>query len=222
LHRAPRHAEQPVPPGRLRAQENEPPRRQERQGNESFVVRDSPTRTATAQVPYDLTRFEPQILGLATLAVFFPLPRCDQSLDAARIAETSVSSSGKAGWMPVGTSVRQALSKTSFRGSRFHREIGRSGVVRVFVVRAERRDAVTVQASNGAARIETLNFSPRTAPDHAISLSSLAGSSPRGIRMDAAPGVPFVGTERRHTSFCKSGCDSAAQEMMRPQRVRAH
>jgi hypothetical protein len=69
--------------------------------------------------------------------------------------ETSVSSSGKAGRMPADTSLRQVLSKASFRGSRFHREIGRSGVVRVFVVRAERRDAVTVQASNGAARIET-------------------------------------------------------------------
>jgi hypothetical protein len=74
---------------------------------------------------------------------------------AARIAEASVSSSGKAGRMPTGTSLPQTLSKTSFRGSSFHKEIGRSGVVRVFVVRAEQRNTVTVQASNGAARTET-------------------------------------------------------------------
>jgi hypothetical protein len=83
--------------------------------------------------------------------------------------------------------------------------------VRVFVVRAERCDAVTVQASNGTARIETLNFSPRTAPDHPISLSSLAGSSLTRHQQGGSPGRAARWDRMTTHELLQAGCDLAAK-----------
>ena len=125
---------------------------------------------------------------------------------AARIAETSVSSSGKA-VRRTPHRARVSGHKLSGLSSRVP-EISQGGreVREVFVVRDAKRRTETTQARTVAARLENQKFSPRGPSRPPILPVNLAGSSPRAIRMEAAP--DGVGRRDRGTTreFLQKGC----------------
>jgi hypothetical protein len=123
------------------------------------------------------------------------------------LQKASVSSKGQAGSAHAACVSGPARSALSSRVPEFYREAGRRGDPRARILGSLRQTPrVSVMTPRSDARSEAQK--PRGPPRLPV---SLARSSLRGFRMEAAPDMPLGATERRNVSFLQTGCGWAAK-----------